>query len=331
MYYGNVENETRAYQVHRAAESRSIGPPRTRCYYPPMIILVAVTVVALVAGLHVAWRLRYGYPPPSMPRVLCFHKVSDRFLFEGTWTTPARFAAMIDRLNERGYAFIDEDAYLALLDTPQPGAEKKIFLTFDDGYADSIETAHRVLAARGIPFHVFLVTDYAGRENAWDLSLGRPPVRHLGWERVRELSAAGVTFGSHTASHADATRLAPEALVDDLKRSRDAIEAATGRRVRTLSYPFGRYNEHVTETARTAGFEAAFSLYPAGRNARVDRFALRRDAVYVIDPVWMVERKLRKNVLYGVGEMTCRAINAVAVLTPLLTAARSPKDAPKTG
>jgi hypothetical protein len=32
----------------------------------------------------------------------------------------------------------------------------------------------------------------------------------------------------------------------------------------------------------------------------------------------MVECKLQKNPLYGLEEMKCRAINAVAVLTPLL-------------
>jgi peptidoglycan/xylan/chitin deacetylase (PgdA/CDA1 family) len=178
--------------------------------------------------------------------------------------------------------------------------------------------AHEILCARGIPFHVFFVSDYAGRDNAWDLSLGRPPVRHLGWERVRGLSRAGVTFGSHTASHADATRLSREALIEDLRRSRREIEHATGRPVRTLSYPFGRYNARVIDAAREAGFEAALSLYPKGCNARVNRFALRRDAVYVTDPVGLIERKLEPNSLYGVTEMTCRAINAVAVLTPLL-------------
>ena len=288
-----------------------------------MIPLLIIGAAALApAALHIVWRLRHGYPPDTTPRVLCFHKLSRRFLFEGTWTTPERFAAMIDRLSARGYAFIDEGAYLSALANPRPACAKQIFLTFDDGYAETIDLAHEILAPRGIPFHVFFVPDYAGRENSWDLSLGRPPVRHLSWERVRALAAAGVTFGSHTASHADATRLDDAALLDDLRRSRDLIEAATGKPVWTLSYPFGRYNPRVLRIAREAGFEAAFSLYPRGRNASLDRFALRRDAVYITDPVRAIERKLERNAFYGVGEMACRAINGVAVLTPLLTARR---------
>jgi peptidoglycan/xylan/chitin deacetylase (PgdA/CDA1 family) len=292
------------------------------------VVTVLVVALALALLLQLLWRVRYGHPPASLPRVLCFHKLSRRFLFEGTWTTPERFAAYLDRLRARGYAFIDESRFLSMLDHPQADASRHIFLTFDDGYADTVETAHEILAARGIPFHVFLVSDYAGRENTWDLSLGRAAVRHLSWERVRELSARGVTFGSHGASHADLTRLSPEERRDDLVRSRRAIEAATGRPVRTLSYPFGRCHRGCEQSAREAGFEAAFSLYPARHNADVSRFALRRDAVYLIDPVTTIERKLARNAFYGLEEMKCRAINAVAVLTPLL---KRPPRAPHPG
>lgn len=275
-------------------------------------------VVAAAALLHLLWRFRHGYPPADTPRVLCFHKLSRGFLWEGTWTTPVRFEAIIDRLTRSGYTFVGEAAYLDALAHPSPQAAKQVFLTFDDGYADTIEEAHRILAPRKIPFHVFFVSDYAGRDNTWDLSLGRLKHRHLTWDRVGELALAGVSFGSHTASHADATRLPYVALLEDLERSRRAIEGATGRPVRTLSYPFGRYNTSVLAAAREAGFEAAFSLYPKGSNAQVDPFALRRDAVYVIDPVALVARKLERNAFYGLEEMKCRAINAVAVLTPLL-------------
>jgi peptidoglycan/xylan/chitin deacetylase (PgdA/CDA1 family) len=280
-----------------------------------------ITLGLLVAGaalLHGVWRVRHGYPPDTTPRVLCFHKLSERFLFEGTWTTPARFDAVIRSLVARGYTFIDEDAYLAALDRPTALAGRQVFLTFDDGYADTIEIAHRILAPLKIPFHVFFVSDYAGKLNSWDLSLGRPGHRHLTWERVGELARAGVSFGSHTASHQDATRLSNAELLEELSRSRRDIEAATGRAVRTLSYPFGRYNARVEAAARAAGFEAAFSLYPKGSNARVDRFALRRDTVYVVDSNATIARKLERNAFYGLEEMKCRAINAVSVLTPLL-------------
>lgn len=282
------------------------------------VLALASVVLGIPIALYGVWRIRYGYPPDNVPRVLCFHKLSQRFCFEGTWTTPARFAAYLDRLRARGYTFIDEAQYLAALDAPAADRSKQILLTFDDGYTEVHDIAWPELSGRGIPFHVFLVTDYAGRENTWDLSLGRKPFRHLDWPAVREMSDRGVTFGSHTASHTDLTR-APQARVhQDLERSRTAIEDATGKPVRTLSYPFGRYSSATQEAARVAGFDAAFSLYPSHHNAVIDRFALRRDAVYIIDPVSTIETKFEKTPFYGLEEMKCRAINAVAVLTPLL-------------
>jgi peptidoglycan/xylan/chitin deacetylase (PgdA/CDA1 family) len=282
------------------------------------LLLPIAIALGIPVFLHATWRIRYGYPPDAMPRVLCFHKISRRFCFEGTWTTPDRFAATIDRLRERGWRFISEAEYLDALERPTAGVDRRVLLTFDDGYAHLFDTALPLLSDRGVPFHVFVVTDFAGRTNSWDLSLGRPPFRHLDWGQVREMAAAGVTFGSHTAAHADLTRLTPAELRADLHRSRDAIATATGVPPATLSYPFGRYNDAVRAAAREAGFRAAFSLYPARRNDDVDRWALRRDAVYVIDPARLVEAKLTRNPLFGLEEMKCRAINGVARLTPWL-------------
>ncbi len=282
-----------------------------------MLVPVAIAL-GIPAALHAAWRIRYGYPPQSLPRVLCFHKISSRFCLEGTWTTPGRLASTVDRLLDRGWTFIDESAYLSALDDPRAGTGKRVFLTFDDGYAHLHDVVLPILSGRRVPFHVFLVTDFAGMDNTWDLSLGRPPSRHLDWNQVREMAASGVTFGSHTASHGDLTRMTPEAVAADLARSRRAIETATGRPARTLSYPFGRYDGAVRTAAGRAGFEAAFSLYPAQPNRVVDRYALRRDAVYIIDAPRAIEIKLVPNPLYGLEEMKCRAINAVSRLTPLL-------------
>lgn len=279
---------------------------------------IVFTILGVLLALHAVWRVRYGLPPRNIPRVLCFHKLSRRFLFDGTWTTPTRFAATIDRLRERGYTFIDEAQYLAALDAPPEDRSKQVFLTFDDGYTEVHDIAWPMLQERGIPFHVFLVSDYAGRTNDWDLSLGRPPFRHMDWGMVREMSAGGVTFGSHTGTHADLTRVTREHALADLVRSKRVIEEITGRPARTFSYPFGRYNDVAQDAARAAGFEAAFSLYPRHSNAITDRYALRRDAVYIIDPVSAIEIKLGKHPLCGIEEMKCRAINAVAVLTPLL-------------
>jgi peptidoglycan/xylan/chitin deacetylase (PgdA/CDA1 family) len=277
--------------------------------------LVAVAVFFLV--LYVVWRVRFGQLAPDRPAVICFHKISSRFCWEGTWTTPGRFFAYVDRLLGAGYRFVPIGEFLDAAGSDGLG-KRDLVLTFDDGYRELYDVVLPGLERRGVPFHVFLVTDYVGRVNDWELGLNRRPFRHLDWPEIVEMAGRGVTFGSHGASHDDLTRLPARAVQSDLARSRAAIESRLGSPVRTVSYPFGRYNDAVKDAAREAGFEAAFSLYPKHRNARFDPFAIRRNGVYFIDPVALIETKLQPGPLFWLEEMKCRAINSVAVLTPLL-------------
>jgi peptidoglycan/xylan/chitin deacetylase (PgdA/CDA1 family) len=273
---------------------------------------------ALLVLLYVIWRTRYRYPPENIPPVLCYHKLSRRFCLEGTWTTPRRFLDQIDFLVERGYRFLGEDEFYDALARRSIGREKTVLLTFDDGYEELYEVFTERLAPRGIPVLVFLVTDYAGAENAWDLSLGRRSFRHLSWEQVGEMAGKGASFGSHGATHIDLGR-APRSVLDkEVIDSRRALSERTGRAVRSFSYPFGRYNAAVRDAVQRAGYDGAFSLYPRHSNKQVDRFALRRNGVYVIDTNLTLHWKLEPTPFFWFEEMKCRAINSVAALTPIL-------------
>jgi peptidoglycan/xylan/chitin deacetylase (PgdA/CDA1 family) len=275
-------------------------------------------IAALLVMLFLVWKARYRYPPTDIPQALCYHKISDGFLFEGTWMTPRRFLAQIDHLAAAGYEFVDEAAFVDAVANPAPGNARKILLTFDDGYEDLYDIYVGELERRGVPLLVFLPTDYVGRTNDWDLSLGRKPSRHLTWDRITELAERGVCFGSHGASHRDLTCMSPEDLAEEVARSKAAIEERTRRAVTTLSYPFGRYNTRVRMAVREAGFTTAFSLYPTHSNETVDPFALRRNGVYIIDTPFTIDCKLTRSPLFWFEEMKCRAINQMAVLTPVL-------------
>lgn len=288
-------------------------------------MMFLLLIAAIAVALFVTWRIRFRYPPADAPRVLCYHKISDRFCVEGTWTTRRRFTRQIDDLLDRGYTFVGEDHYLLCLDAPG-GDGKQVLLTFDDGYDDLFDVCREVLLPRRVPVLVFIVSDYAGRDNDWELSLGRRPFRHMDWDRLRELERLGVQFGSHGATHRDLTRLSPGDLAYEIEGSKARIEKETGAAPRCFSYPFGRSNAAVREAVERAGYEAAFSLYPPHSNERIDRYALRRNCVYVIDTPWTLGCKLSRNPLFWFEEMKCRTINQVAVLTPILKRAPAARD-----
>jgi peptidoglycan/xylan/chitin deacetylase (PgdA/CDA1 family) len=285
-----------------------------------MVMILGILVVAVLSLLYGIWKVKYRHPAPGRPQVLCYHKITKRFCFEGTWTTPSRFFAQIDHLSSRGYRFINESEFLAAIERPQDGGETSLFLTFDDGYEEIYQLVLPGLIERSIPLHVFLVTDYCGCDNKWDLSLGRRPFRHLSWAQVEGMAGKGVTFGSHGATHRDIIRLSEQECLEELMRSKQAIEERLDKPVRTFSYPFGRYNDELKILTRRSGYEAAFSLYPSHGNKRVDRFALRRNGVYIIDTRGSILRKLERRRCSWFEEMKCRSINGVAALTPVLKA-----------
>ena len=97
--------------------------------------------------------------------------------------------------------------------------------------------------------------------------------RLLDEDEARALAADGMELGSHALSHPDLRLLDGRELAFELRESKAAVEQLTGRPCRTLSYPYGLYDERVTEAAAEAGYELAF----AGCPGRGDRWQ-RRDS-----------------------------------------------------
>jgi peptidoglycan/xylan/chitin deacetylase (PgdA/CDA1 family) len=284
----------------------------------PAIVIAALAVLVALASLYLRWRLFFGRAPARAASALCYHKITPRFCLEGTWTTPRRFAGHVDHLLEKGYRFVSEDEFYAALSDPAGDHAKEILLTFDDGYEEIHDVYFECLVPRKIPVLVFVVSGYAGKTNDWDLALGRRPFRHLSWDQVSRMAEAGARFGSHGERHLDLTRVPPETLRREIAGSRAAIAGRAGLEVRSFSYPYGRYDARAKAAVETAGYSGAFSLYPRHANARVDRWALRRSGVYVIDARRNLDWKLADGPFSWFEEMKCRTINSVAVLAPIL-------------
>lgn len=284
----------------------------------PAIAIAALALVIALAALYLRWRVSFGRPPALAPSALCYHKITPRFCLEGTWMTPRRFVDQIDFLRDRGYRFLSEDEFYAALSIPSRDHAREILLTFDDGYEEIHDVYLEHLVPRKVPVLVFLVADYAGKTNDWDLSLGRHPFRHLTWEQVSRMAREGASFGSHGGRHLDLTRVTAAVREREIAGSRRSIAARTGRAVRSFSYPYGRYDAQAKAAAARAGYRGAFSLYPRHSNGRIDRYAMRRSGVYVIDTKLSLRWKLENGPFYWFEEMKCRTINSAAVLTPIL-------------
>ena len=147
-------------------------------------------------------------------------------------TTPAVFATQMRWLRNTGYHTV---GLTELLPTLESGTDlsKTIAITFDNGYMDFYAEAFPILKQCGFTATVFLATD-----RIQDSSSRIEGVDYLTWQKVRELNAGGITFGSHTVTHPDLRSLAPETIDYELTYSKEIIEEKVGAPVSSFSYPF---------------------------------------------------------------------------------------------
>ncbi len=110
--------------------------------------------------------------------------------------------------------------------------------------------------------------------------------RKLGWDEIKEMAGAGISFGAHTVTHPVLTRLPRGEMVEEVLGSRDALESQLGSRVTLFAYPngaYGDFDESVKQVLRDAGFRCAATTVPGVNDASTDPFELRREALW--DPL----------------------------------------------
>lgn len=100
------------------------------------------------------------------------------------------------------------------------------------------------------------------------------------WAQVKEMSDAGIEFGSHGVDHPVLARASDEVLERELVQSRARLEAQTGKPVHALAYPVGgpgAFDARVVAAAKAAGYRFGVSYVAGVDNVGTwDPFAIRR-------------------------------------------------------
>ncbi|HHL20184.1 MAG TPA: polysaccharide deacetylase family protein [Aliiroseovarius sp.] len=174
--------------------------------------------------------------------ILMYHSVSDH---GGATSIPAPvFEAQMQAIAEARVPVISLDDLVAARQGRRALPDHALILTFDDGYLDFAETAWPVIRGHGWPVTVYLPTRFVGAHESWR-GAAEPPRALMPWAQIAQLAQEGVSFGAHTDSHPDLTALPPDALHEELTRSRDAIARHTGQIPRHFAPPYGRTNASV--------------------------------------------------------------------------------------
>ena len=72
----------------------------------------------------------------------------------------------------------------------------------------------------------------------------------LSWQQVREMAAAGISFGSHTVNHPVLTQLSTDQALMEIVESKQKIEENIGCAVKVFAYPYGKNTDISLEIVR---------------------------------------------------------------------------------
>ncbi len=242
--------------------------------------------------------------------ILAYHNVSQQFEWGINIVSPSLFERQIRYLAEDGYQSITFRDYVSGAHT----AARPVVITFDDAYRDIYHYAWPILRSYRFTATVFVVTDFVGKKNTWDINLGGRYAYHMDWQEIRQLAVAGWEIGAHTATHADLVGLNDTSLAEELRRSKQTLEQQVGQTIVTMSYPYNRFNRRVVRAVQQAGYHGACCL-----SSRIflrndyTRLTIPRRGVYAIDFLPWFKVKLMNNPAARLDDIRQKIICACSV------------------
>jgi peptidoglycan/xylan/chitin deacetylase (PgdA/CDA1 family) len=187
------------------------------------------------------------------PLALAYHGIDDIPLSEDPlrlFVRPPDFVRQVKRLRSWGYSFVHFSELARRLAEGRAAASAA--LTFDDGFANNLETLAPVLAQLDVTATVFVVSGWLGGQHP-----EAPRFRILTEDQLRSLHATGVEIGAHTVTHPDLTTLSKDQATDELRTSKSQLEEMLAASVSVAAYPYGRANAETLAACADAGIFAA--------------------------------------------------------------------------
>lgn len=87
------------------------------------------------------------------------------------------------------------------------------------------------------------------------IALAKP----LSWGQIREMSEGGIEIGSHTVTHPFLSNLTIDEIMYELVESKRAIEEKLGKKIKSVAYPAGSYDERVVNCVKDCGYQFGVS------------------------------------------------------------------------
>jgi len=198
--------------------------------------------------------------------VLYYHSVKESADNEVT-ITPENLKAQLKYIKDEGYVTLTLNELKGYLLNNYPIPNKSIVITFDDGYMDNYYSAFPILKDFNMVATIFCIT------SALDGGY------YLSKEAINEMSNYGLDIQSHTVNHPHLDKLTYDEQLSELKESKKTLESITGKKIDSIAYPFGDFNDDSVKAAKDAGYSLGFTT-KRGLSDRDDN-PLKLDRIYI--------------------------------------------------
>ena len=114
--------------------------------------------------------------------ILTYHKIGRRPVrtkLKGLYVSAELFRRQLEELRAAGFTS-------GALEDCSGAQERRLVITFDDGYVNVLENAVAPLADMKFKAVQFLVADLVGKNNAWDLPRGEAPEPLMDAAQIRD-------------------------------------------------------------------------------------------------------------------------------------------------
>lgn len=257
---------------------------RTRFFLYSLLCVVLAGSIAFAAKPTAAPKAT-ATPAPTISKpvvdqtaqtqIFCYHRLVDKVRTPWTEITPAAFEAEMKMLKDRGITVISLQDLLAWKRGEKNIPPRCAVITFDDGWKSQYEVAWPIMKKFGYTFTMFIYT-----EGVAGGSLGGGQA--ITWEQLGDMRDNGIDIEAHSATHQDLREGQPIEVVqpggkktkkrltgaeyeqwiqNEVVGCKQLLEQRLGIKVNCYAVPFGKYNDHVKEIARNAGYEAMFTVY----------------------------------------------------------------------
>lgn len=110
-----------------------------------------------------------------------------------------------------------------------------------------------------------------------------PHQQYLSWQQIRTMAQNNISFGAHTLSHVNLSKVPSSKARNEIEASKQRIETKLNIPVKSFAYPFGgmdSFNDHHTKLARDLGFSCACTTLFGRNTLSQELFRLKRIPIF---------------------------------------------------